>query len=265
MNHILEILLSIINDPSQKGINYDIAKTILNNLDKIDDLGINELAELCFVSSATISRFCRFLGCNGFADFKEIITTPITFTNRTTPFINAIDNEKYLLSSIINELNCLINHIDQSKIDSLIKDIHLYKKVAILGRGNSGQFAKQLQYNLAFYKKITYTFINLYDQIDYIANADSDTLIIVISVSGNYFSPYRFDDSLRFKQERTKDTKAKIICITKNPKVKNLSIVDDIVRIGTLTKENYYNYSVQYLIDLICLKYSNYINNLLNG
>ncbi|NLC97186.1 MAG: MurR/RpiR family transcriptional regulator [Erysipelotrichaceae bacterium] len=265
MNFVLEILLSIINDPSQSGINYDITKIILNNLDLIDSLSINELADLCFVSPATISRFCRFIGCNGFADFKEILSTPTSFINKTTPFLNdkySIDLPHNLLNSIYFELETMSQHLDYTKIDSLVEDIYNYSNVAIIGRGNSNQFAKELQFNLAFYKKITLTFNSFYDQINYISNAKQDTLIIIITVSGQYLLPYTFDDTVRELQINMKNTKAKIICITKNPNIISIPYVNDFIQIGELGEPNFYNYSLEFIIDLISIKYDKLVKSL---
>ena len=42
-----------------------------NNFYRIPDMRISELAEECFVSPATISRFCRALGYENFAHLKQ--------------------------------------------------------------------------------------------------------------------------------------------------------------------------------------------------
>ena len=40
---------------------YTICYQVLNNIEKIPNISINELADLCYTSPATISRFCKAL------------------------------------------------------------------------------------------------------------------------------------------------------------------------------------------------------------
>ncbi len=47
-----------------------IADILLNSFDFAVNASIIELAEKAEVSPPTVTRFCRRLGCNSFADFK---------------------------------------------------------------------------------------------------------------------------------------------------------------------------------------------------
>ena len=64
-------LINFINVSSKKGVDYEIAKIILNNINIISDISIVELSELCFVSTATLSRFFKHMGYENFQDFKK--------------------------------------------------------------------------------------------------------------------------------------------------------------------------------------------------
>ena len=59
-----------------------------------------------------------------------------------------------------------------------------------------------------------------------------------------------------------KNTKAKIICITKNPNIISIPYVNDFIQIGELGEPNFYNYSLEFIIDLISIKYDKLVKSL---
>lgn len=56
---ILYNLLTYINASYSQDMYYTICYQVLNNIEKIPDISINELADLCYTSPATISRFAK--------------------------------------------------------------------------------------------------------------------------------------------------------------------------------------------------------------
>ena len=68
---ILYNLLTYINSSYSQDMYYTICYQVLNNIEKIPSISINELADLCYTSPATISRFCKALKCDNFAILKK--------------------------------------------------------------------------------------------------------------------------------------------------------------------------------------------------
>ena len=71
---IMSQLLSIVNYGDGKEVNEDIARIILQNYNKIPKLTIFDLADLCFVSSSSITRFIRTLGFSSYKEFKSEVS-----------------------------------------------------------------------------------------------------------------------------------------------------------------------------------------------
>ena len=46
---------------------------MLKHYDKLPSMTLDQMAALCFVSQASISRFCKMLGFSTFAEFKEAL------------------------------------------------------------------------------------------------------------------------------------------------------------------------------------------------
>ena len=74
---MLYILMTYVNISTNQDMYYTIAHTVLTNLNKIPTIGINELADLCYTSPATISRFCKDINCKNFAAFKHELALAI--------------------------------------------------------------------------------------------------------------------------------------------------------------------------------------------
>ena len=64
-------LIIFLDTANESDTNYNIAWYMANNFKKVSRMGISELAKACYVSPATISRFCRTLGYENFAHLKQ--------------------------------------------------------------------------------------------------------------------------------------------------------------------------------------------------
>ena len=70
MFNLVIILLSTINSELKDSNNYKIAKYLLENLHTLEDLSISDLANNCFVSNCSISRFCKEIGLDNYNTLK---------------------------------------------------------------------------------------------------------------------------------------------------------------------------------------------------
>ena len=71
MKNLFYRLIIFLDTAQENDTNYNIAWFMANNFYRIADMRISELASECFVSPATISRFCRALGYENFAHLKQ--------------------------------------------------------------------------------------------------------------------------------------------------------------------------------------------------
>ena len=68
---IIYNLLTFLNSSKEEDMYYSICLSIIQNLKKVPNCSINELADLCFTSTATISRFSKKFGYANFHEFKK--------------------------------------------------------------------------------------------------------------------------------------------------------------------------------------------------
>ena len=77
-------LINFINTAKVDDVYANAAKKILENINKIPELNITDVAEMCFVSTATISRLCRKLNYESFSDFKMDVTMNLRYFNHVS-------------------------------------------------------------------------------------------------------------------------------------------------------------------------------------
>ena len=73
MGSLAEKLMSYVSTTPQQDANYDIAMAMLTHYGKLKNLSLAEIADLCYVSKASISRFCRFMGFDSFRELHDYL------------------------------------------------------------------------------------------------------------------------------------------------------------------------------------------------
>lgn len=78
MGSLSDRLLSFVSTTLVHDSNYEIALAMIKHYPKLKELSIGEIADLCYTSKASISRFCRFLGWTASRSFRSawIRTSP---------------------------------------------------------------------------------------------------------------------------------------------------------------------------------------------
>ena len=120
-----------------------IADWIAENPGKIISLSIVELAEKCKCSEATIVRFSRKVGLEGYQDLKIALAAETRPTVSTT--ITANDTAGEMFDKACNEIYCSLEFtkrgLDPAKLALAADAICRAKKIALFGLGNSASVA----------------------------------------------------------------------------------------------------------------------------
>ena len=188
---ILYTLMSYVNVSSSQDMYYTIAHTILSNLEKIPDISINDLADLCYTSPATISRFCKDLNCKSFANFKHEMAIALE-TAKNEIHMNETDLQtinkepQFLVEKVYNEtiesLKMGENSINIHDIDKICHMIHQAKKVHMIGYQFNKIISNDFQMKMLKHKKFIYAFVERGDEIQRLDMIDQNSLVIIITV-----------------------------------------------------------------------------------
>lgn len=213
MNNILLYIKDEIKNFSKT--EYKLAKFILEYPENVLNMSIKELSEKTSVSSATIVRFCRNIGIDGYGDFKIQLSSNLSSIKDKT-YSEIEKNEDIYL--ILNKLETRFQHnisstknlIDKNVLNNCINILHNASQIQTFGIGASALIAQDI------YQKFVRLGFHIVHNIDYhvattcLSVSDENAVFIGISHSGN-----------------TKEV-VKLLNIAKNKGIKTITITSDI-------------------------------------
>lgn len=193
-------LVNFLNTTSIHDVYYKAAKTILLNIYKIPELTIIEVAEMCYVSTATISRLCRKLNYESFAEFKTDVINNIQYFNKDWQefiFDYQAPNRKEItqgkevfedhFENIINNLRATYDSISYSDLLKIVDKIHDSQRVCFMGNFFTQTVTMQLQIELAYLGKDCLAMYPLSQQLEALKELGKGDLIIISSIAGSFF------------------------------------------------------------------------------
>ena len=233
------VFLSAVASEKKGSTNSLIASYILDHRQESLSMGIREIAETCHVSLSSVSRFCKDIGLNDFAELKEILAADLSF--------------QHCEGDLSHHINLAIDmakrSVDKQLIHKLCREIRNHSKVAAFGLLKAETAAINLQSDMLMLGKQIYTNISYSQQMEYIMSADADDLIIIFSYTGSYFDFNYF----RGKEKNLK--KPQIAMIAGNG-CKVPDFADIFIGFDSLQDQLSHPWQLQYIAGLIAQEYS---------
>ena len=228
-------LVNFINTTSINDVYANAARKILQNIYVIPGSTITDVAELCFVSTATISRLCRKLNYESFADFKMDITMNLNYFNRDTlrlQFDHQLPQRQYL-------------HKGKEVFKAHFDNIYDANKVCFAGNFFTQSVSMQLQIELSYLGKECSGMYPLEQQILTVEGLDENDVIIVSSIAGGFMTDH--PDVMRVI---SKSPAYKIVISQLDEFVYSDSI-DMILKVGTDHHSLIGKFSITYIFEVL--------------
>src|SRR5699024_8208269 len=151
----LKNTLDSINNEKEINSYYAFTNYILNNINRINDITVNEIIDNAYISRSSIRRFCNKLGYNNFSEFKSKLTGIIFPSNiHLRTFKNSLDYRNELnigLKEMINDIN---NVVTDEYIEYLVDLIHESDEIVFLSANNTSSNLIKFQQELFYAEKI---------------------------------------------------------------------------------------------------------------
>lgn len=187
MEDIILMLYGCVYTENPKSTQYIIAKTILENITKIEDASLKNIANLCNVSQSAITRFCSDLGLDGFYELKYMITKyerhPELKFSIPNQDMRSLSLEQYFSLQQHSIMNAMKN-FDFASIDRMAQMIMESKRVVIFGMNQSGGNAIILQTNLSNFEKYCEIVLSPTLQHKFFDEPQEDCFVLFISRQG---------------------------------------------------------------------------------
>lgn len=239
---ILEVIRGQYVDFSQT--EKKIADYILQNYEEIKNMNIKTLSSITTASPATITRFCKKIGCKSYAEMKIRLSTEQSVSVSKGEGIFEEVFSYYL--RIIGETNKSLN---KEMIYEALEMIFNAKRIYIYGVGSSGWTAEEL--NFRFLKMGLTARCLTNPHLMYVGskNLNEDDLVIAISSSGA-------TDEIVEALDICRENRVKILSITSFSdsyiaKISDLSLVVFSSRFAGTKKFINTQFAILYLLDIL--------------
>ena len=162
---------------------------LIKHINNVPKLSITELANECFVSNATVSRFARFFQYENFQSLKKELTLPSQYKPEFNFRMNSksvdliTDNPKEFLKkysqAIINSIEDVSENIDIEKVDKILTLINKQKKLFLFGSPSSLNLLQEIQRGFFISGSVIYTGETIADFERLTNYIDSQSFVIV--------------------------------------------------------------------------------------
>lgn len=181
------VFLGLLASEKKGSTNSIIASYILEHLEDMKDIGIQQFAEDCNVSTSSISRFCRDVGLEGFSELKMILNQANLQKGPEASQGCFQERKKSYTEMTQSAIQQVSDSLNEPDVIELVQDIINHEKVAAFGLMKAETAALILQSDLLMYGKQIFSNLSFREQTDYILNADEQHLIILFSFTSSYF------------------------------------------------------------------------------
>lgn len=255
-NTVLSILLRFVNSQYKKDINYDIALVMLKNYNDIPHMTINDIADLCFASPSSISRFVKMIGFDSFLEFKKECehTLKIENTDYSVEVSKAKKEDiqpifERFTHNVEHSLEYCLKHLDYEQLDRICQKVYESQKVLFLGLEYSTLLGQHFQNRMALMNKYISIGLSYEEQLECVKEMEEGSVVFIASIEGGYL--YRSDEVMRLLKEKN----AYVIVLTMNQNSKLMKVAQEIVLCGDENSNTEGRISLLYIIEMIIMYY----------
>jgi DNA-binding MurR/RpiR family transcriptional regulator len=242
VEQLIYTLLAYINNSLEKDINYSIARSLLEHIDKIEGYSLETIAEACNVAPSTINRFCKRIGFKNFSNLRNSVAIQAgsSLYEKNETFLSTDRFEEQLKENVE-----MIEHINEEQLDRIVTNIHESRRIVILGFEKNQIQAMELQKKLFLLGKLCECSTNLFKQMDSLPKITEEDMIITISIQGNILTKgFSIIDKIE-------GVKGKKLLITFSDQLQHGEVFDEVLQCGKIENSAVSGYTLLRLFDVL--------------
>lgn len=195
-NRLAVALLSSLSGERGTSTNAVIARYLVTHAQELGDATIKGIAAACNVGVGSVSRFCRDTGFAGFDDLRSALMEARHSFERASQ-ANAFALRANEHAGLVSEsLLQVALTIDERLLEALVDDLCAFERVFVCGMLKAQAAAVDLQVDLLMLGRYADTCVSYAEQLDRIAHAGRNDLVIVFSYTGAYFEAHDLSATL---------------------------------------------------------------------
>lgn len=256
---LIHQLQAIVDSSADSDSNRTIARYMLLHLMTLDSLSVQSIASACYASIATVSRFVRSLGFEGFAQLKQAaVHYRHSIDSSARDYLKELsydgrDGRETVVqytAAIASAMEDFAASVSLEQLDRVAAAIHDAKGVAIYGFFQPGLLAKQLQFLFLSIGRYTESYDLVEDHEERARTMEEGDLALFLSVDGNYVFG-QGNAVLRLLRERG----VKLVLMTQNPSPELHRQFDEVVLLGNRDSTRSGYYKLQLATELLFSRY----------
>ncbi len=163
-----------------------IAAYLLAHLDDAAEITVEGVAAACAVSNGSVSRFCRNIGLDGFAELRELVHKEGRAFTVYGGGLDVSAQSAVFAGCVEESLRLATKTLDYTALDRLVDDLCSARRIAVFGLLKSGTAAMNLQGDLAILGLPAVTKLTFHEQVTYLREAQRGDLLLLFSYTGLY-------------------------------------------------------------------------------
>lgn len=261
MGSLADLLLDYVGSTRVHDTNYDIAQGLLRNYTRLSSMSLRQMADACFVSKASLSRFCRYLGFEDFAEFKGAVNGAnhrVTDDYSRQFYEEIMSNRESALrtyrSKVVDVLDTTLREEDLSVIDEVMDALDGANRIAYFSHHFLWHIGRYLQGRLLPMGRYLELYQSYAHQEEMASSLGKGDLAFICSLNGSYFSNYSELAGKVFQSGAT------VVVLTQNRYAMMVNRADYVLLCGTSNENDVGKYAALLTIDQLVLSYLRRMN-----
>ncbi|KAI4447219.1 hypothetical protein C823_001738 [Eubacterium plexicaudatum ASF492] len=261
MGSIADLLLNYVSTASVHDTNYEIALGMIQNYSRLYKKSCEEVAEICFVSKASVSRFCKFIGYTNYKEFQEALSFNYEMGSQYTKNFKTMlktDKQQAMESyrdALVSNIYSTLSEEMLVQTEEIAEILYESENIAYFSHQFLWDIGRFFQSKMMLMNKYVKQFMYYGAQLECASNLSPRDVVVICSVQGTY--PYRYNVIWNEIVSRA----CKIIVITQNVESSYWNQADYIISCGKTSVNDTGKYSALMVMDMLLIHYmSKYCN-----
>lgn len=255
MGSLAEKLMGFVSTTPHHDTNYEIALTMLKHYGQLKSMSVGEMADLCYVSKASISRFCRFMGFDGFREMQDSLNQDLSIvTDYSRSFFDKLCTVPQSAladysGEIIRNIQATAELENTKAIPEIATAIANSERLAFFSHHFLWDIGRHLQNKLIHMDRYVELYLDYGAQLACARSLQKDDMAIVCSIGGSY--PVRYPTIWN----AIASTGCKLLVITQNKSSPYWNSARFILNCGVTNRNDVGKYGALLAVDLLTLHY----------
>lgn len=248
-------LITYCNTQMNNSNEYNIARVILKNVDRLESMSLEKLSEESNISQASVSRFIKKMGFKNYQDFRESFQKALLEIklNRKLSHVTMFPYDKehqiaeQLYEQALENLKMTKETLDLNKLNAIIELFRNAKSVTFYGDDHALSIFYTLQLDLLANGIPAYLFKTAEMQHLHSEFIKDGSVVVFLNVYTGFITP----SQRKMLREIRTNKNIMMIGFTQEYKESWDEFFDVVVRYGVRNSVNNGFYSLQYLCQIL--------------